>query len=992
MHALTRHACSQAFSRTDDEMLEATSLDDVMLITWLKLGATFFGVATLTSMPLLVGLYASGEAYNDADNDQLMASIGHNATSLLDKEMRHFTIGNLGVNSKARLFSVFVLYFHTYLMCKLLSAGSERYAALRWAVDPLKAGVQMHTVMVSDVPVHDAETHKAQLVLTNPAQLLAVGGRFFGFLYTIVLWALIDVLTARALVRWFVVPIAKRRGITRLRGDRFPAKPRRSRLSRGMTALGSTVTQQVAALGKLLNEAGTKVTKAGRDVSSGVRKAIGGDTADAQRGTRGKGRNARSADAGSRRGDESATPPPVRKMESKIQLADDTLNPVSCAPFDGQDRSGVVENAMGVTAAEETWRSTRDDGEEDASSVAEAGGVFSASLEKLLDPDSGLLSRVEVNQHVVAKFARIFPREDILHVIQAFDTTRVDAVAAKLERAREQLDRWRLRHQAAAEILLLTSPLLKGAETHSFLQSTRRSAIAELKPKELVELESKVESLNEEFQRERRSLIRESHPAPAALIIFRRRRHSTIAQQVQMDATIDNWNAEAAPGPTDVVWPNLARTTRQRNLRTFRGRLVAAVMVVFFLLPVNSLKDLLTDNQSRFNDFRFGTTLFNILVALILIIFLVLGHIFSLLVSRTYGHVSFSRMDTEGASIYFWLLVLNVVIANITTEPIWNEIVGWTENLDTLGLLLTERLVTSSTLFMNFCMLRVAQSLPFELLHPPFHLQYLTKVGLNRVVKGERTHERLARKYTVPEAMPMHRVPAQMFLVFLLGTLYAVYAPLILPICALYFSLAVIFWKHNAVYHYRAKYANGGYMWQWLFNKSCTCMIITQIIAIGGMGVSDFVSMRLILIPLPIITFLFARSVNEGTLSDCRSMPLFADGDDALTAELRQLEDELAHGSWREYIPKNLRGLSGKRLFKALVKRVMADNAALRHTRAALAKSKDNAVDGGEVTTEKAHTVTDEERDEILKVRLGCCDPYPPCVCLRTRTRACLRA
>ena len=53
----------------------------------------------------------------------------------------------------------------------------------------------------------------------------------------------------------------------------------------------------------------------------------------------------------------------------------------------------------------------------------------------------GRRSRVEVNQHVVAKFARIFPREDILHVIQAFDTTRVDAVAAKLERAREQLDR-----------------------------------------------------------------------------------------------------------------------------------------------------------------------------------------------------------------------------------------------------------------------------------------------------------------------------------------------------------------------------------------------------------------------------------------------------------------------------------------------------------------------------------------------------------------------
>ena len=46
----------------------------------------------------------------------------------------------------------------------------------------------------------------------------------------------------------------------------------------------------------------------------------------------------------------------------------------------------------------------------------------------------------------------------------------------------------------------------------------------------------------------------------------------------------------------------------------------------------------------------------------------------------------------------------------------------------------------------------------------------------------------------------MHRVPAQSMLVVLLGTVYCNLAPLILPICALFFGLSYLFWKHNMVY------------------------------------------------------------------------------------------------------------------------------------------------------------------------------------------------
>jgi hypothetical protein len=129
-------------------------------------------------------------------------------------------------------------------------------------------------------------------------------------------------------------------------------------------------------------------------------------------------------------------------------------------------------------------------------------------------------------------------------------------------------------------------------------------------------------------------------------------------------------------------------------------------MVVFFSVPVNLLGEVVVGAAGS------QSIVSQISVALILIIFLVLGHILSLVLSRQYGHVAISKMDVTGASIYFWLLVLNLFVSNLSTTPLWTELIAWVRQPKLIVDELISKVLNTSSFFLQFCMLRCAQSAP----------------------------------------------------------------------------------------------------------------------------------------------------------------------------------------------------------------------------------------------------------------------------------------
>ena len=378
------------------------------------------------------------------------------------------------------------------------------------------------------------------------------------------------------------------------------------------------------------------------------------------------------------------------------------------------------------------------------------------------------------------------------------------------------------------------------------------------------------------FDNARFEYLTDESPTPSMLVVFSRQMDAVIAGQVQVDRNFGSFRTKPAPGPNDVVWHNIALTSEQRKRKNLKAQAFAGAMVVFFAVPVNLLGEVIVDAAGS------QSIVSQISVALILIVFLVLGHIMSLVLSRQYGHVAVSKMDVSGASIYFWLLLLNLFVSNLSSTPLWTELNNWVRSPKLIVDELIGKVLNTSSFFLQFCMLRCAQSAPFELIHPPVHLGLAVKTLVHLLRAGEKPTEKMIRNWTEPENTPLHRVPAQTMMVAFLGIMYCVMAPVILPVCGIFFSLFYLFWKLNLCYHYTQPYASGQTLWPWLVKHTYACLLMSQTILL--LGLPTLVGeehmrrpsvrwMRLALCPLPILSTLqLARTMQ--TLRESFKVPV----------------------------------------------------------------------------------------------------------------------
>jgi hypothetical protein len=229
--------------------------------------------------------------------------------------------------------------------------------------------------------------------------------------------------------------------------------------------------------------------------------------------------------------------------------------------------------------------------------------------------------------------------------------------------------------------------------------------------------------------------------------------------------------------------------------------------------------------------------------------------------------------------MYFWLLILNLVFSNLSTTPLWKDVLVWMQKPHLFTYQFILRLMNTSTFFLQFVMLRTATSPVLELIHPPVLLGFVTKCLLYR--SRARTWPAFAKRliWAQPTPTPSHRVPAQTMLVFFIGIIYTVVAPVLLPVCGVFFGFFYIFWKHNMVYHYIQQYSAGTSMWAWLVGKMYFSLVFSQIMVAFGLPTLGFNTMkyRVFIIPLVLFTVLEWSRVNT-ILNDAFRVPVHAAG------------------------------------------------------------------------------------------------------------------
>jgi len=520
-----------------------------------------------------------------------------------------------------------------------------------------------------------------------------------------------------------------------------------------------------------------------------------------------------------------------------------------------------------------------------------------------------LLYKEETMNLLLNKFERVLGKDCIAFKMLASDTRRLDAAAQKWAAAREMVTQTM---QAIDD--------LKDMEKSGTITNKERKQLSKFETIELDDLKRKEALAFDDFINIRDEYINNQAPASSAVVVFARQMDAVIASQIQVDSVPGQWVTEQAPGNSDVVWHNLALTTVERARKTTNSAIFAFFLCLFFMYPVNAVIAAMSDVKGDIVSV-FGEAVYNVIVSIILTIFLVIGHVLSLVVSRRTGYVAISSMDAFGASMYFWLLILNLVLGNLSSTPLWEDILDWIKKPHLFTYQFILRLMNTSSFFLQFIMLRCATSPVLEIIHPPVLLGFVTKCLLYR--SRARTWPALAKRlvWAQPTPTPSHRVPAQAMLVFFIGTIYAVVAPILLPVCSLFFFFFYIFWKHNMVYHYIQQYSSGTSMWMWLVNKMFFSLVFMQLIVAFGLPTLGFDTMRyrVYVLPLVFLTAVKWAQINV-MLKQALKVPVYTapvkeDKDegfgDASGSESRASEGEITVTTTKISLPKLRKQIRG---------------------------------------------------------------------------------
>eukprot|EP00803_Ostreobium_quekettii_P009724 evm.model.scf_220.3 EVM.evm.TU.scf_220.3 scf_220:31260-46576(+) len=348
--------------------------------------------------------------------------------------------------------------------------------------------------------------------------------------------------------------------------------------------------------------------------------------------------------------------------------------------------------------------------------------------------------------------------------------------------------------------------------------------------KELLLLEEKINS-----ERER---VLKSKPTSSWLCFFRTQSAATIASQILLHSDGEKFQMQPAPGPDEMNWQALWKTSTERDIRTI---IVLPFLAVLIFFPVG----IFAGSLSMFNTYVCGdreSELWNswycqqsrtksLVSGLLPSVLLAFWHNFVLplgfyyLVQAMGRAVSFTALDRQIAKLYFYWDIATFLGA-VLGGSFFFQLNAAVENASKIPELIGVAMPASSNFFIDYIAFRALFLLPLQLLLPtPSWWYYLLKLG-GRCGCARTGRERA--EILAPNSIRPGREYGVLMLVFLIGLAYSVTAPMILPFATLFFMLGWLAWRYQMLYVFVRKYESGGTMWHYVFYRLLICLWLFQ--------------------------------------------------------------------------------------------------------------------------------------------------------------------
>lgn len=353
---------------------------------------------------------------------------------------------------------------------------------------------------------------------------------------------------------------------------------------------------------------------------------------------------------------------------------------------------------------------------------------------------------------------------------------------------------------------------------------------------------------------------------PAAFVSFRTRWGAAVCAQTQQTRNPTLWLTGWAPEPRDVYWNNLAIPFVSLTIR----RLIVAVafffLTFFFMIPIIFVQSL-ANIASIEKTLPFLRKLIEVpviksfiqgfLPGIALKIFLILLPTILMLMSKFEGFISLSSLERRAAGKYYMFLLVNVFLGSIITGAAFEQLKTFIhQSPSQIPRTIGSAIPMKATFFITYIMVDGWAGIAGEILRlKPLIIYHLKNFFL---VKTEKDREEAMD----PGSIGFDSNEPQIQLYFLLGLVYAVVTPFLLPFIIVFFGLAYVVYRHQIINVYNQEYESGAAFWPAVHGRIITALIIAQFLLFGLISTkaaAQSTPFLVVLIALPVFTFYFHR-------------------------------------------------------------------------------------------------------------------------------------
>ncbi|KAL3521926.1 hypothetical protein ACH5RR_014760 [Cinchona calisaya] len=373
---------------------------------------------------------------------------------------------------------------------------------------------------------------------------------------------------------------------------------------------------------------------------------------------------------------------------------------------------------------------------------------------------------------------------------------------------------------------------------------------------------AEIERLSKEIAEERERVINDPKSImPAAFVSFRTRWGAAVCAQTQQSRNPTLWLTEWAAEPRDVYWQNLAIPYVSLSIR----RLIMAVafffLTFFFMIPITFVQSLANiesiEKKAPFLkpiiDHGFIKSFIQgFLPGIALKIFLILLPTILMIMSKFEGFLSISSLERRSASRYYIFNFVNVFLGNVIAGAAFQQLSQFiNQSANEIPKTIGVSIPMKATFFITYIMVDGWAGIAAEVLRlKPLIIFHLKNFFL---VKTEKDREEAMD----PGSLGFNTGEPQIQFYFLLGLVYAVVTPLLLPFILVFFGLAYVVFRHQIINVYNQEYESAAAFWPGVHGRIIFAMVISQVLLMGLLSTKGAAQSTPFLIALPVLTISF---------------------------------------------------------------------------------------------------------------------------------------